>query len=256
MLAGRSECCGVRGRGAQLRERRVRVPASLSSLPPARSLSAVQFPPPTPHPTRPTGLRCPRAPSSPLLGVSLSRAVPQATSPSARGPAPAPEVSPRPGSPAQPSSPAPEPEVRAGDSATEGACAKPAAATPTPAEPGLERAPPAPYFRDAAHRPLSASRPLPPQQLSRRVGSGGAVDPGGLRARRERSLGFRGCLEERRRKERRRKGLEFRRGHDPRTAPGAERVPRFHLHLEQAQRPAGTARLGAREPARRMGGWT
>lgn len=62
----------------------------------------------------------------------------------------------------QPASPAPEPEVRAGDSATEGACAKPAAATPTPAEPGLEPVGGwtlrAPYFRNAAHRPLSPGR--------------------------------------------------------------------------------------------------
>lgn len=97
--------------------------------------------------------------------------------------------------------------------------------------------------------PSSLSRPLFPPQLSRRVGSEGTVEPGGLRACRERSRGFRGCLEGRGRKERRIKGLESRRGHDPRAALGAERVPGFHLHLEQARRPAGTVRPRAREPA-------
>lgn len=99
-----------------------------------------------------------------------------------------------------------------------------------------------------------ASRPLLPQQLSRPEGSGGTVGPRGLRACRERSLGFRGCLEGRWGKARRINALEFRRGHDPRTAPGAERVPGLHLHLEQAQRPAGTA--GSERGKRRaQGGW-
>lgn len=42
---------------------------------------------PRPAPRSSTGRRCPRALSSPLLGVSLSRAIPQSTRLSARGPA-------------------------------------------------------------------------------------------------------------------------------------------------------------------------
>lgn len=41
-----------------------------------------------------------------------------------------------------------------------------------------------------------------------------------------------------------------RRGNDPRIALGSERVPRVHFHLEQAERPSGTAWLRARELAR------
>ena len=54
----------------------------------------------------------------------------------------------------------------------------------------------------------------------------------------------------------------MRRGDDPRTALGSERVPRVHFHLEQAEWPPGTVRLRARElassewvaPSQRLGG--
>lgn len=63
-------------------------PLCLRSLRPGHYRSrGAAAPRPSPRPS--TGRRCPRAPSSPLLGVSLSRAVPQSTRLSARGPAPA-----------------------------------------------------------------------------------------------------------------------------------------------------------------------
>lgn len=101
------------------------VPASLSSLPPARSLSEPWC---SPLQRPPAGLRCLRAPSSPPLGVSLSGC------PSIHPPlclrASLIDPGSAPGPALQPSSPAPKPEVQAGDLATAGACAKPAAATP------------------------------------------------------------------------------------------------------------------------------
>lgn len=90
--------------------------------------------------------------------------------------------------------------------------------------------------------PFPAPCPLLPHQ-SRRVDSGGTVGPKTLCAFPEGSIRLRGRLERRWRRERRIQGLEIRRGNDPRTALGSERVPRVHFHLEQAERPSGVTGL-------------
>lgn len=106
----------------------------------------------------------------------------------------------------------------------------------SPAEPGLQLTGNRAERGALPGRGARTPSPLP-------VRSGGTVGPKTLCAFPEGSIRLRGRLERRWRRERRIQGLEIRRGNDPRTALGSERVPRVHFHLEQAERPSGVTGL-------------
>lgn len=186
-LSSRSGGCGV--------------PASLSSLPPARSVSEPSCSPLQ----RPlTGLRFSESTFRPPLGVSPSRAVPQPTRIYARGPA-----SPTQGRPqARLSSRLVQLQNRKSEWVTQALRAHAQRQLP-----GLFPRSPGRSYRGAQRTrrtsgtlradPFPAPCPLLPQQLSRRVDSGGTVGPKSLCACPEGSIRLRGRLERRWRRERR-----------------------------------------------------
>lgn len=240
VLARRSECCGVRGRGAQLRERRVRG-SGLFVFPPSDQVTlaaVVQSPPETSDQAE--------APESTLRPTSESVSLSLSGCPSTYS-----HLCPRasliyPGSATAPLSsllvqlpnrkservtraPRAHAQSQLRDSYSRGAWV---------GESGWAR----PARRTSGSRradPFPASRPFFPRHSSRPVDSGGTIGPRGLCACQVGIIGFRDHLEGGWKKERHIKGLGVLRGNDPRTALGSERVPRVHFHLEQAEWPSG-----------------
>lgn len=201
-----------------------------------------------------TGLSHPESILRPTLGSSSLSGCPSTHSPlcpraslTHSGPAPAQAL--------QPPSPAPKPEVRAGDSGAESACAK---VRPSTEEPPPEQAGGPSRARRTSGTlcadPFLHSRPLLPQQLSRKFGFRTTARPRVLCTCREENICLCGRPEGPWRRGRRIQGIEVRRGNDPRTALGSERVPRVHFYLEQTEWPPGTVRPNAGAGESRMGG--